>query len=149
MYYVTSPSFFHIQSVVEHTHMSPDMFVLYLHQNYVDFYENVEDIVCLYHVHAPVEQHWLRLHAHHCHYCVGSSFRVLVLHTSVMLTFLVGCGLIPRWVYQTSRFTWLILIVFHSSISLVPRPFWEWDYSGTREHIMFLVYNISYDTYQN
>ena len=36
------------QSVVEHTHMSPEMFTLYLHQNYVEFYEEIDDIVRLY-----------------------------------------------------------------------------------------------------
>ena len=37
-----------LQSVVEHTHMSPEMFILYLHQNYIDFYEDIDDIVRLY-----------------------------------------------------------------------------------------------------
>ena len=42
--HVSSPS----QSVVEHTHMSPEMFTLYLHQNYIDFYEDIDDVVRLY-----------------------------------------------------------------------------------------------------
>ena len=33
------------QAVLEQTHMSSDNFNLYLHQNYLDFYENVEDVV--------------------------------------------------------------------------------------------------------
>ena len=33
------------QAVVEHTHMSSEMFILYLHQNYIDFYEDLDDIV--------------------------------------------------------------------------------------------------------
>ena len=28
--------------------MSPEMFTLYLYQNYIDFYEDIDDIVCLY-----------------------------------------------------------------------------------------------------
>ncbi|XP_071800294.1 cell cycle checkpoint protein RAD17-like isoform X1 [Asterias amurensis] len=33
------------EAVLEQTHMSSDNFNLYLHQNYLDFYENVEDVV--------------------------------------------------------------------------------------------------------
>ena len=39
---------FVFQSVVEHSHLSSEMFVLYLHQNYVSFYEDLDDIVRAY-----------------------------------------------------------------------------------------------------
>ena len=33
------------QSVVEHTQMSSEMFTLYLHQNYVEFFDDMDDVV--------------------------------------------------------------------------------------------------------
>ena len=33
------------QEVLEHTQMSGDMFTLYLHQNYLDFFTDMDDIV--------------------------------------------------------------------------------------------------------
>ena len=41
-------NWFVFQSVVEHSHLSSEMFVLYLHQNYVSFYEDLDDIVRAY-----------------------------------------------------------------------------------------------------
>ncbi|XP_022097189.1 cell cycle checkpoint protein RAD17-like isoform X2 [Acanthaster planci] len=35
----------HPEDVLEHTHMSSENFNLYLHQNYLDFYEQLEDVV--------------------------------------------------------------------------------------------------------
>ena len=34
-----------VQSVVEHSHLSSDMFVLYLHQNYLQMHSQVDDVV--------------------------------------------------------------------------------------------------------
>ena len=33
------------QSVFDAVHMTSDLFTLYLHQNYLDFFEDIEDIV--------------------------------------------------------------------------------------------------------
>lgn len=33
------------QSVIEHSHLSSDMFVLYLHQNYLHMHSRVDDVV--------------------------------------------------------------------------------------------------------
>ena len=33
------------QSTMEHTQMSADMFILYLHQNYIEFFDDMDDVV--------------------------------------------------------------------------------------------------------
>ncbi len=41
--YMLFPSY--LQSVVEHTQMSSDMFTQYLHHNYIDFFDAMDDVV--------------------------------------------------------------------------------------------------------
>ena len=36
---------FHFKEVLDRIHLSSDMFNLYLHQNYLDFFSDVDDVV--------------------------------------------------------------------------------------------------------